>query len=104
MGSSDSKPVLPKPEPMVDPDALKEPIFTQPFYTDVSNLTLKSSDEYTSSTKFKLPLSDELIKMELLRSIGMECSKKCFSYNNQNNENMTNGEMLCHNRCVNKFI
>ena len=47
MGSSDSKPEVPKTEPMVNPDALKEPIFTQPFYKDVSKLTLKQSDEYT---------------------------------------------------------
>ena len=42
--SSQSSPKPSEQEKMVDPDALKEPIFTQPFYKDFKSLTLKKSD------------------------------------------------------------
>ena len=52
--------------------------------------------------KFKVPLDDNLIKQEMFSSLTSECGKKCIDYSKGNK--MSNGEMLCVNRCFSKFM
>ena len=52
--------------------------------------------------KFKVPLDDNLMQQELFRQLTSECGKKCIDYSQ--GTQMSNGEMLCVNRCYSKFM